>query len=176
VSGGPRRLSSERVYDGRRINLRRDTFVDDGVEFVREIVEHPGAAVVVPFIEEDELVLVRQYRPAVDKTLLELPAGTLEPDEDPAVCAARELTEETGFRARKILPLGIVYPSPGVLSEVMHFFEARDLAPGESQPDPGEKIEVVRMPVQELLAGIRNGEVTDGKTVIGVMLALEQSR
>ncbi len=176
MSGPPRRIATARVYEGQRINLRRDVYEADGVEFVREIVEHPGAAVVVAFVQPDELVLVRQYRPAVGEILLELPAGTLEPGEDPACCAARELTEETGFSARKIRPLGIVYPSPGVLGEVMHFFEGRELAPGESRPDPGERIEVVRMPVSELLAGIRNGEVTDGKTVIGLLLALEQSR
>ena len=175
MTAGPKRISTERIYDGRRISLRRDVFIDDGVEFTREIVEHPGAAVVVPFLTADEVVLVRQYRPAVGRTLLELPAGTLEPNEDPAVCAARELMEETGFRARKISPLGIVYPSPGVLGEVMHLFVGRELTPCESQLDPGEKIEVVRMSVPEVLAGIRSGAVTDGKTIIGLMLALEQS-
>jgi ADP-ribose pyrophosphatase len=175
VSGAnlPRRIASERIYEGRRISLRKDTYDDEGVEFVREIVEHPGAAVLVPFLTDDELVLVRQHRPAVGRTLLELPAGTLEPDEDPALCAARELEEETGYRAGKIEPLGFVYPSPGVLGEVMHFFRARDLRPGERRPDPGEKIEVVRMSVGQALAGIRNGKITDGKTVVGLMLARE---
>jgi ADP-ribose pyrophosphatase len=163
------------IYRGKRINLRRDVFIDDGVEFTREIVEHPGAAVLVPFIDADHLILVRQFRPAVDRTLLELPAGTLEAGEDPAACAARELVEETGFRARKMSPLGIVYPSPGVLGEAMHFYRAADLVPGESRLDPGERIEVVTMPVQELLAGIREGAITDGKTIIGLMLALEKS-
>jgi ADP-ribose pyrophosphatase len=163
------------VFDGRRIRVRRDVYEDAGVEFVREIVEHPGAAVIVPFTADDEVILVRQFRHAIGKTLLELPAGTLEPGEDPEVCAARELMEETGFRAGKIAPLGIVYPSPGVLGEVMHFFAARDLVPCESRPDPGENIEVVRMPISEALKGIRSGAVNDGKTVIGLMKALEQS-
>lgn len=176
MSVPPRRIASERVYEGKRINLRRDVYEDDGVRFTREIVEHPGAAVMVPFVTEGELLLVRQHRPAVGVTLLELPAGTLEPNEDPPSCAARELTEETGYHAGKIVPLGIVYPSPGVLGEVMHFFECRDLAVGESQPDPGEKIEVVRMPVAELRKGIRGGEIRDGKTIIGLMLALEKAR
>ncbi len=171
----PRRKSSEVVFDGRRIRVRRDVFEDDGVEVVREIVEHPGAAVIVPFPVDDEVILVRQFRHAIGKELLELPAGTLEPGEEPAICAARELMEETGFRAGKIRPLGIVYPSPGVLSEVMHFFEARDLAPCESHPDPGEKIEVIRMPIRDAFAGIRCGTITDGKTLIGLMMAQEQS-
>jgi ADP-ribose pyrophosphatase len=176
LSGGPRRISSERIYEGRRINLRKDTYEDEGVEFVREIIEHPGAAVIVPFVTEDELILVRQHRPAVGETLVELPAGTLEPGEDPAVCAGRELEEETGFRARKIEPLGIVYPSPGVLGELMHFFAARDLEPCESRPDPGERIEIVRASVREVLTGIGDGTITDGKTVIGLTLARERSR
>jgi len=175
VSRPPERKSSELVFDGRRIRVRRDVFEDDGVEFVREIVEHPGAAVIVPFSADGEVILVRQYRHAIGEMLLELPAGTLEPGEEPAICAARELMEETGFRAGKIEPLCIVYPSPGVLNEVMHFFEARELVPCAINPDPGEKIEVVQMPVREVLAGIRGGTITDGKTVIGLMMTLEQS-
>ena len=175
MSQHPRRKSSEVVFDGRRIRVRRDVFEEDGVEFVREIVEHPGAAVIVPFPADDEVILVRQFRHAIGKSLLELPAGTLEPGEEPGICAARELREETGFSAGKISPLGIVYPSPGVLSEVMHFFEARDLVPCAVDLDPGEKIEVVRMPVREVLAGIRSGMITDGKTLIGLMMTLEQS-
>ena len=175
MSGPPRRISSEVVYDGRRIRVRRDVYEDDGVEFIREIVEHPGAAVIVPFPADDEVILVRQFRHAIGRTLLELPAGTLEPGEEPEICAGRELEEEAGFRAGKITPLCVVYPSPGVLGEVMHLFEARDLVPCESRPDPGEKIEVVRMPVGEALSGIRSGMITDGKTVIGLMMALEQS-
>jgi ADP-ribose diphosphatase len=145
----------------------------DGVEFTREVVEHPGAAVIFPVHSDGGIVLVRQFRHAVGQTLLELPAGTLEPGEAPEACAARELMEETGFRAGKLDPLGIVYSSPGVLGEAMHFFLARDLQACGQDLDPGEKIEVVSLTVSELWDGIRSGDVRDGKTVVGASLARE---
>lgn len=164
-------VSSETVYSGRRVNLRRDVLRDEaGAEYVREVVEHPGAAVIVPFLPDGRVVLVRQYRHAVGRSLLELPAGTLEPDEDPAECARRELEEETGWRAGKVLPLASVYSSPGILNEAMRFFVARDLVPGTADPDPGEDIEVVLLPVAEALRRVRSGEIRDGKTVTGLLL------
>ncbi|MHC4862198.1 MAG: NUDIX domain-containing protein, partial [Planctomycetota bacterium] len=124
-------LGSERAYEGRRVSIRRDRLRGpDGREYTREIVEHPGAAVVVPFLDDGRLLLVRQYRHPIERAILEAPAGTLEPGEDPAACASRELEEETGYRAGKLERLGTVYPSPGVLSEVMHVFCATELAAG----------------------------------------------
>lgn len=164
-------VSSETVYSGRRVNVRRDVLRDEsGAEFLREVVEHPGAAVVVPFLPDGRVVLVRQYRHAVGECLLELPAGTLEPGEDAADCARRELEEETGWRAGKVLPLASVYSSPGILNEAMRFFLARELEAGTADPDPGEEIEVVPLTVAEALRRVRSGEIRDGKTVTGLLL------
>jgi ADP-ribose pyrophosphatase len=173
LSGEHEILHSERPFTGVRVNLRRDRLRDPaGREYVREVVEHPGAAVVVPLLPDGRVVLVRQYRYAVDAWLLELPAGTLEAGEDPRECAARELTEETGYRAGKIVPLGSVYPSPGVLTEEMHFFAARGLSPGECDRDPGEQMEVRVLEPREVRRRIREGGIRDGKTIVGLHLAL----
>jgi ADP-ribose pyrophosphatase len=145
----------------------------EGRELPRELVEHPGAAVVVPRLPDGSVVFVRQYRFAVDEVLLELPAGTLEDGEDPRTCAERELREETGYRAGKLTPLGIVYPSPGILSEVMNLFLAEELAPGDPDRDPGESdMSVVVLPAEEAVRRVRAGEIRDGKTVLGLGMAL----
>ena len=171
----PTVLASETVFEGRRVTLRRDRLVSgSGHEFVREVVVHPGAAVVVPFLPDGRILFVRQYRHAVGQFLTELPAGTLEPSEDAAVCAARELEEETGWRAGKLAPLGTVYPSPGVLSEVMVLFEARDLSPGLLNRDPGteEDMQTEALEPSQALARVRSGEIRDAKTVLSLFLAL----
>jgi ADP-ribose pyrophosphatase len=166
----PEVTGGETLHVGRRVTLRRDRLVSgSGHEFVREVVEHPGAAVVVPVLPDGRIVFVRQYRHAVGEFLIELPAGTLEPGEDPAVCAARELEEETGWRAGKLEPLGIVYPSPGILSEVMSIYVATELTPGETKRDPGteEDMELVTLAPEEA----RDAGIRDAKTLAGLWLA-----
>lgn len=169
------RRTTERVYEGRRVAVRRDVFADaEGREFVREIVEHPGSAVIVPRRPDGAFVLVRQYRHAVGATLVELPAGTLESEEPPERCAARELEEETGWRAGKLSLLSRVYPSPGVLAETMWIYLAEDLSPGTVNRDPGEEMDLVALTEDEVRRWLREGRFEDGKTIAGLCLALER--
>jgi len=166
-------LGSERVFEGARIRVRRDRLRDaSGRDFTREVVEHPGAAVVIPLLDDGRVVLIRQYRHALGDHLLEAPAGTLEPGEDPAICATRELAEETGYRAGKVEPLATVYSSPGVMTEKMYLYVARELEAGEPDLDPGEEIEVVLLDADAALRSARSGEIRDAKTALGLLLAL----
>ncbi len=167
-------LESRTVYRGRTVNLRVERIELGGREVIREVVEHRGASVIVPVRDDGRLVLVRQYRRAVDEVLLEFPAGTLEPGEDPESCARRELLEETGHEAVTIERLASIYPAPGYTSEVMHLFLARARQVGRTSPEGDEWIEVVLMGLDELLGKIRAGEVRDAKTVIGAFLAAER--
>jgi ADP-ribose pyrophosphatase len=132
----------------------------------REVVRHPGASAVVALTPEGDVLLVRQAREAVRETLLEIPAGILENGEDPAACAARELAEETGFRASNLRPLGWIYTSPGFTDERIELFLA------EAQPDGGAEdgMEVVRMPFGEALAAVRDGGIRDAKTIAALLL------
>ncbi|MBE7447100.1 MAG: NUDIX hydrolase [Planctomycetia bacterium] len=116
------------IYSGKKINVKKDeVLLDDGRKVMREIIEHPGSAAIIPFISENEIFLIRQYRHAVKETLYEIPAGTLDKGETFLACAGRELEEETGYRAGTLEPLIILYPSPGILSETMHLFKATNL-------------------------------------------------
>lgn len=132
---------------------------------VYQIVRHPGGVAVLPLHEDGTVTLIRQLRPAVDRFLLEIPAGRLHPGEDPSVCGLRELREETGLEAGSVAPLGVFHPSPGVFDEVIHLFLARALRPGPPDPEHYEQIEPVRIPLREALRRARSGEITDGKTI-----------
>ncbi len=134
--------SSRRVYDGRLF----DVFVERWGEYEREIVDHPGAVAVVAIDREGMLTLVRQRREAVRQELVELPAGTLEPGEEPLECARRELLEETGLRGGRWRQIGVFYTTPGFCRERMHVFVADDLERGEASPEADERLEVVRWP------------------------------
>jgi ADP-ribose pyrophosphatase len=161
---------SERLYEGRVLNLRVDHVrLPDGTTIKREIVEHGGAVAMVPLDDEGYVHLVRQYRPAVDRHLLEIPAGGLKPGEEPAHCAERELQEEIGMFPGKIEPLGAFYPVPGYSSEVIHLFLAGDLRPSTLPGDDDEEIAVERVALSELLRQIDQGAIEDGKTIAGVL-------
>ena len=164
-------LRSETVYRGRIIQLRVDTVSGEGAETKRrEIVVHPGAAAIVAMTDES-ILMVEQYRRAVDAMTLEIPAGTIEAGESPEECAARELVEETGFRAAKLDKLIEFFPSPGISSEVIHIFKAGDLERvSESEPE----LSVRFVPKDRIQDMISNGELRDGKTLIGVLMALRQ--
>jgi ADP-ribose pyrophosphatase len=168
---GSIRLVPEReIYAGRIVTLRlRDVPGRDGAVHVREIVEHAPAAAVVAVDEQQEILLVRQLRPAVGQVLLELPAGILDPGEDPVTCARRELEEETGYTADRLEPLVRFYPSPGFCTELLHVFVAQGLRECSGQPDDDEELELVRMPLAEAMQLVRRGEITDSKTVIGLL-------
>jgi ADP-ribose pyrophosphatase len=166
-------IKSEQIYNGKVVQLRVDTVsLPDGRTKIREIVVHPGAAAIVPLMnegegEEKEVLLVEQYRKAVESKTLEIPAGTLEEGESPEDCASRELIEETGFQASKLNKLMEVYPSPGFSSEIIHIFVASGLKK-VSNAEAELPIRFVRL--SELLTKIRKGEIKDGKTVIGVLM------
>jgi ADP-ribose pyrophosphatase len=166
-------IESEQIYNGKVVQLRVDTVsLPDGRTKIREIVVHPGAAAIVALMndgegEEKEVLLVEQYRKAVESKTLEIPAGTLEEGESPEDCASRELIEETGFQAAKLNKLVEFYPSPGFSSEIIHIFVASGLKK-VSNAEAELPIRFVRL--SELLTKIRKGEVKDGKTVIGVLM------
>jgi ADP-ribose pyrophosphatase len=130
-----------------------------------QVVRHPGGAAVLPLHADGSVTLIRQLRPAVGGPMLEIPAGRLSPQEPPAVCAGRELVEETGLRAGNLRSLGAVHPSPGILDEVIHLFLATDLTQGEAEPEGYEEIEAVRLPLAEALELVRSGAITDSKTI-----------
>jgi ADP-ribose pyrophosphatase len=166
-------ISSEIVYEGKVVTLRIDTVrLENGRECTREVVAHAGAVAIVPFLDDDTIVMVRQYRRAVDQVLLELPAGTLEPGEDPVDCARRELEEETGYRAGTITRLFGQYLAPGYSSERLTVYEARDLTPGRAHPDDDERVEVVRVPAREMYRKVFSGEIEDAKTIAGLLMVL----
>ncbi|WP_069649496.1 NUDIX hydrolase [Caloranaerobacter ferrireducens] len=165
-------MKTERIYEGKILNLRIDTVeLPDKKYSKREIIEHPGAVAIIAVTEEDELVLVKQFRKAVEKTLLELPAGKLEIGEEPEECAKRELLEETGFTAKEIKYLCEFYTSPGFCNEKMYLFLAKGLIKGKSNPDNDEYIEVYTKKIDELYNMVINGEILDSKTIIGIYTA-----
>ncbi|MCA8938317.1 MAG: NUDIX hydrolase [Planctomycetes bacterium] len=164
------RTGRKQLHQGRLFTMAEYTFEkDDGSTYTHDIIEHPGAAVVIPMLSKDEVILVEQYRSGANRRLLELPAGLLEKGEDPRECAKRELREETGYEAAKLELLFSIYPSAGFLTEKMHIFLAQDLSHvGEQQLDDDEDVEVVVMNFRDLRIQLRAGNIQDGKTVAGL--------
>jgi ADP-ribose pyrophosphatase len=135
----------------------------------REMVLHPGAVAVIAVTAEKEVILVKQYRYPVKEVLYEIPAGKLEPGEDPAVCAPRELAEETGFLAEKWEKLGTFYTAPGFSNETMHLFYATGLRAEEAHPDPDEIITYEKISLRKAWEMIRTGQIKDGKTILAIL-------
>ncbi|MFB5083436.1 NUDIX hydrolase [Symbiobacterium thermophilum] len=162
-------IRQEEIYRGRVIAVRRDRIDLDGKERTWDVVAHPGAVVVLP-VDGDDLLMVRQYRYAAGETLLELVAGGLEPGEDPAEAAQRELQEETGFRAGRLIRLAEFYSAPGFCTEKLHLFAAEELTPSRLPMDEDEQIELVRLSLDEALRMALAGELRDAKTLAGVLL------
>lgn len=133
-----------------------------------QIVRHPGGVGVLPLHGDGTVTLIRQLRPAVGVTMLELPAGRLDAGEEPVQCGLRELAEETGLVAGKLEPLGIIHPSPGVFDEVVHLFLATELTQGEADPEHYEDIETVRIPLQQAVGMALDGSINDGKTAVAL--------
>lgn len=166
----PELCSSHRVFEGRVFNVRIDRIrYPDGAEHRVDVVEHPGSFTVLAMPAPNEVVLVRQYRHAVSKALWELPAGTAEPGEDPVAGAARELAEETGYRAGRVEPLGSLYATPGFCTETMHFFTARQLTAGEQMLDEDERIDVATFTRDAAWRLVAQGEIADMKTVLALL-------
>ncbi|MGI6703344.1 MAG: NUDIX hydrolase [Clostridia bacterium] len=164
-------LESRTVYRGSIINLRLDSVeLGNGRTALREVVEHPGAVGILALKKNGDIVMVRQYRKAVERELLELPAGKLEKGEDPKECAARELEEETGYRASDIRYIMTFYTSPGFSNEVMHLFYATGLDRGEKHPDEDEVVDTVEIGQKEALDMVLSGGIRDGKTITGILI------
>lgn len=163
----------ELIYSGRVFDIVRDEVRhSSGYETVREVVRHNGGAVVAALFENNDIILIRQFRYPVGEVIYELPAGKLDEDEDPAACALRELTEETGWSARKLEKLTSVLTTPGFCSETLHIYLATELSAGSQRLEEGEEsIEVLRLPLREAVSMCKDGEIHDGKTVTGIMLA-----
>lgn len=136
----------------------------------RQVIRHAGAVTVVPLLADQRVCLIRNYRVAVDRTLIELPAGMLEPPEDPQVTAARELEEETGYRAGQLTPLPAFFLSPGILDERMHLYLATQLTSGPARREPGEEIENLIVPWQQALGWALDGTIEDAKTLVGLLV------
>lgn len=162
--------SPDILFQAQRFRVERVVqTTPDGQEHVREIVRHPGAVVILPLLDDGRICFVRNYRVAVEQAMIELPAGTLEPDEDPAETAVRELAEETGYRAARIEHLLTFCMSPGILDERMHLYLAVGLEPGPMALEPGEDIQPLRYTWDEALEMVRQGEICDAKTLAGLL-------
>ena len=167
----PSTLQSERVYHGRLFQVDVLSWLDEaGRRVMREVVRHPGAVVVVGLLEGDRVIMIRNHRVAVEERLWELPAGKLELGEAPEAAAARELAEETGYRAARLMPLGSFYTSPGFADELMHAFTAEAVEAGPPRLEPGEDIEVATVKLAEAVEMIRRGEIRDGKTIAALLM------
>lgn len=165
-------ISSTEAFTGRLVKLRVDRVrLPNGRETTREIVVHRGAVTAVPLIDADRVVMIRQFRQAAGEVLLELPAGTLDPGEDPLACVARELEEETGYRANSITPMFRSYLAPGYSSEMLHTFLAEDLVNVGARAEPDEFLEIVQMRMHDAVGLIRTGEIKDAKTICGILMA-----
>jgi len=165
------------LYNGKLFDVVLEKVtLPNGVIKDREIVRHPGAAAMVPLLDGGKVILVRQYRHAVGKFLLEIPAGTLEPDEGPMECARRELVEETGYEAENLAKLAEILPAPGYTDEHIHIFLATRLRLAEQKLEDDEVLQVQPTPLDTALDMIRQGEIQDGKTIAGLLLTSMRSR
>jgi ADP-ribose pyrophosphatase len=173
-----KQLSRTHLYAGRIIDLYVDEVeYPSGKKTVREVAHHPGGAAVVPLTDDGRILLVDQLRYPLGRHILELPAGKLGPGEDPAHCAGRELEEETGWIAGSLTKLCAFHTSPGFCDELLHIFLARDLrlSPGGHKREEGEfTMSLLTVPFPDALAMIGRGEITDAKTIIGLLLVAQR--
>ncbi|MCX7653506.1 MAG: NUDIX hydrolase [Fervidobacterium sp.] len=166
-------ISTSVIFDGVLLRVLKDeVLLENGVVSVREYVLHPGAVAVVPVTSDGKVVLVEQYRYPVKQSLVEIPAGKFDkPDENPIECAQRELEEETGYKAGKFIYLGYIHTTPGFSNEVIYLYLAQDLYKGTMAPDEDEILKVHIEDFDDVVKKCINGEITDVKTVIGILRA-----
>lgn len=168
--GDVKLIDSREIHAGRVVNLRVDTVdLPNGSRATLEIIRHVGAAAVVPIDADGNVVLVRQYRYATDGYLLEIPAGKLDAGEEPSACAAREMEEEVGLRARELIPMGAIWTTPGFTNERIWLFAARNLEPVEQALEADEVLTVERLPMEEAIRRAQTGEIEDGKSVCALL-------
>lgn len=170
----PEIISTEEIYHGRVFDVSVATIREGEMTYKREIVHHPGSAVIIPVFDDGTVALVRQYRHPAVRYLLEAPAGSLTPPERPEVGAARELEEELGVVAGRLEKLTEFYISPGFLEEKMWVYLATELTETEQNLDEDEMLEIVRLSFPRALEMISDGEIEDAKTIIGIMLAAQR--
>ncbi len=170
-------LNSTIAFQGKLLTISVDSVrLPDGMLTTREVVAHPGAVAMVPLLDADHVLLVRQWRHPAGRALLEIPAGTLSPGEDPRDCATRELMEEIAYRPRQLTRLTSMYLAPGYSSETLHVFLAEDLIPEKLAHDEDERIEVVPVTWDDIESLLRNGEIADAKSICGLLLAREHRK
>jgi ADP-ribose pyrophosphatase len=170
----PKVLSQTIAYKGKKIEVREERLLDSGGnEYARETVVHPGAVCIVARPTDGEVLLIRQYRHAAGLDLVEIPAGTLNPGENPVECALRELEEETGYRANNMIERARFFTTPGFTTEFMHLYEASDLAKTQTNFDDDEMIEVDIVPNDEALRMIDDGRIQDAKSILGLLRILK---
>jgi ADP-ribose pyrophosphatase len=163
-------LSSKMIYKGPVFGLRRDEVIEPtGVRATREVITHPGSVVVLPVLPDRSIVLIRQYRHATRQFLWELVAGRIDSGENPRQAAARELIEETGYRAKRFRVFLDVFPTPGFLEERMYILLAEGVTPGEAEPEEDEKIVAKAYTRRELENMIRHGKLRDAKSIAGLL-------
>lgn len=165
-------LSSRSVYHGALLQVKEDRVeLPDGRQATREYIVHPGAVVVIPLLDSGEVVMERQFRYPLRRDLYELPAGKLDPGENPLLCGQRELLEETGYVAREWRFVATIHPCIGYSDESISLYLAEGLSPGQHQRDGDEFLEIFRLPLADALEWVRSGRITDVKTVIGLFWA-----
>ncbi len=175
-AGTAKLISSKLSFKGRVFNVFSDTLQEpDGHRHVKDVIRHNGSVVMLAVDEstnlaDPDIILERQYRHAAGQYLIELPAGSRNPNEPPLAAAKRELIEETGYRAKKWTMLLRYFASPGFLGEWMQIYLARDIRPGAATPELDEQIEIVRMPLSQIMQMIDAGKIHDGKTIVGLSL------
>lgn len=165
----PPLISSEEKFTGNIITVKRDTVILDNVgEYSFDIVEHPGGVAVIPVLKDNKITLIRQYRHPFKTKLIEIPAGRLNPNENPESAAKRELKEETGFIAENLEFLCCMYASPAIFNEKIFIYKATNLIASTTEFDYGENIESFTVSLQDALKMIKNGEIQDAKTIIAI--------
>jgi len=170
-------IERKMIYDGRVIKVSVDTVeLPNGARVPLELVRHPGGAAVVAIDARERVCLLRQYRHAAGGYIYELPAGKLEPDEPPETTARRELVEEAAVSAARWESLGAFFSSPGVFTEVIHLYLATQLSPAPAAPEPDEVFQVEWWPVAQAIARALDGELTDAKTIIGILRAASREK
>jgi len=161
------RISGEDIYGGIFLNMKRDTVsLPDGQETVREYLTHPGAVAILALLDDGRVLLERQYRYPIAKACIEIPAGKLDPNENPLLCAQRELEEETGYTAKKWSYIRRIHPVISYSTEFIDIYLAEDLVPGASRLDKEEFLDVFAVPLEQLIEWVEEGEITDVKTAI----------
>ena len=168
---------TKNIYTGRVITVNVDTVtLPNGLTVDLEVVRHPGAAAVVPLKDDGTVILIRQFRHAAGGFIYEIPAGKLDPGEDPRVCAARELEEEVGYCAGRFDLLSSIFTAPGFTDEVIHIYKATRLTRGRQQLDRDEVLEVIEMPLVEAIRMIETGAIRDAKSIVGLQAVYLQGR